>query len=101
MICDEPSKRLGRQEWDVAVDNENIALKSVKLCLSSANSVSRAALLLLESKKNIGSPTDLLNGIGLMTDHHNKTARVKTLAGLNDMPEEWFSGQVMQDLDLG
>ena len=100
MLCDEPSKRLGRQEWDIAVDDKYIAPEALKLFLGCANSVSRAALLLLEGEKNIVSATDLSNGIGLMTDHHHKTARVETLAGLNDMPEEWFPGQAMQDLDL-
>ncbi len=100
MLCDEARQRLRRQEWNVAVDDKNIAPEALKLSLGRANGVSCAALLVLKSEKNIVSATDLLNGIGLITDHHHKTARVETLAGLNDMREEWFPGQAMQDFGL-
>jgi len=100
MLCDEASQRLRRQERDVAVDEKNITPEALKLFLGGANGVSRAALLVLESEKNIVSATDLLNGVSLITDHHHKTARVETLAGLNDMREKRFPGQAMQDFGL-
>ena len=92
MLCDEASKRLRRQEWNVPVDDKNIAPEALKLSLGRADRVSRATLLVLESEKNIVSPTDLLNGIGLMTDHYNQAARMEALAGVNHMRQQWFPG---------